>query len=125
MPAISFSVFKDKIKSGAKRQTIRSVRKRAIATGDKLYLYWKQQSPKDCKKLGETYCTKAIPVRIEKMKAVLTYPEVGSYEIVHLDKFAEDDGFDNWQQLIEYFEKNYRLPFEGILIQWNSINVTD
>ena len=125
MPALSFSVFKDKIISGAKRQTIRTVRKNPIKERDKLYLYWKQQSPKDCEKLGEATCAKAIPVRIEKAKAVLTYPEVCNYEIVHLDKFAQDDGFDNWQQLIEYFEKNYGLPFEGVLIQWNRINVTD
>ena len=125
MPALSFSIAKDKIISGAKRQTIRSVRKRAIVAGDKLFLYWKQQSPKDCEKLGETYCTKAIPVRIEKAKAVLTYPEVCNYEIVHLDKFAQDDGFDNWQQLVGYFEKNYGLPFEGVLIQWDAINATN
>ena len=121
MPALSFSVFRDKILDGSKRQTIRGIRKRAIAAGDKLFLYWKQQSPKDCEKLGKATCTKAIPVRIERSRAVLTYPEVCDYEIVHLDKFAQDDGFDNWQQLIEFFEDTHGLPFTGVLIEWDGI----
>ena len=30
-------------------------------------------------------------------------------------------GFDNWQKLIEFFESAHGLPFEGVLIEWDSI----
>jgi len=120
MPALSFSVFKDKIISGAKRQTIRSVRKRAIATGDKLYLFWKQQSPKDCEKLGEATCTSVKHIQIMRNGYVMPYES--QMVKVHLDTFAIADGFDNWDDLIQYIEKSYGLPFEGVLIQWGDIN---
>ena len=123
MPALSFSVFKDKIISGAKRQTIRSVRKRAIATGDKLYLFWKQQSPKDCEKLGEATCTSVRHIQIMRNGYVMPYES--QMVKVHLDTFAIADGFKDWNDLIQYFEKNYGLPFEGVLIQWDAINATN
>jgi hypothetical protein len=123
MPALSFSVFKDKIINGAKRQTIRSVRKRAIATGDKLYLYWKQQSPKDCEKLGEATCTSVRHIQIMRNGYVMPYES--QMVKVHLDTFAIADGFKDWNDLIQYIEKSYELPFEGVLIQWDAINATD
>lgn len=126
MPALSFSIAKDKIISGAKRQTIRTIRKRAIATGDKLYLYWKQQSPKDCEKLGEATCIKAREISIctdgydfpDDQYSLVDHPSL-------LNEFAIADGFSDWKGLVSYFEKNYGLPFEGVLIQWDTINATD
>jgi len=41
MPPLSFAVFKDKILSGEKRQTIRKAWKIPIEVGDTLYLWWK------------------------------------------------------------------------------------
>jgi hypothetical protein len=118
MPALSFSVFKDKILDGSKRQTIRAVRKRAIATGDKLFLYWKQQSPKDCEKLGEATCIKVAPITITELGASCEDIGVRYY---CLDLFAQADGFDDWDEMREYFDKNYGLPFTGVLIEWDSI----
>lgn len=128
MPALSFSVFKDKILSGAKRQTIRSVRKNPIKEGDKLFLYWKQQSPKDCEELGEATCTSVKPITIYKDDCFVTLANKERENIddpCDLNKFAIADGFDNWDDLVKYFEKNYGLPFEGVLIQWDAINATD
>ena len=48
MPALSFKVFKEKLLSGEKRQTIRPIRKRSFKVGDKLVLYWKQRTKKCC-----------------------------------------------------------------------------
>ena len=123
MPALSFSVFKDKILGGAKLQTIRTVRKNPIKTGDKLYLYWKQQSPKDCEKLGEATCTSVRHIQIMRNGYVMPYES--QMVKVHLDTFAIADGFKDWNDLIQYFEKNYGLPFEGVLIQWDAINATN
>jgi len=46
MTAISFSVFKDSLLSGEKRQTIRKPRKNPIKVGGKLQIYWKQRQRK-------------------------------------------------------------------------------
>ena len=119
MPALSFSVFRDKIESGAKRQTIRSVRKSPIKSGDRLFMYWKQRSPKDCEKLGEATCTRVTPIEISKNRLVLPYISGGMFNV--LNAFAIADGFDNWQQLIEFFESAHGLPFKGVLIEWDSI----
>jgi hypothetical protein len=119
MPALSFSVFRDKIESGEKRQTIRAVRKNPIKEGDKLFLFWKQQSPKDCEKLGEATCISVKPIKISYGAVYCNIP------MASLEAFAIADGFDNWDDLVKYFEKNYGLPFEGVLIQWDAINATD
>lgn len=122
MPALSFSVFRDKILDGSKRQTIRGIRKRAIAEGDKLFLYWKQQSPKHCEKLGEATCVKAREISI--CTDAYDFPD-DQYSLVdhpsHLNDFAIADGFDNWQQLIEFLENTHGLPFTGVLIEWDGI----
>lgn len=125
MPALSFSIAKDKIISGAKRQTIRSVRKNPIKEGDKLFLYWKQQSPKDCEKLGETTCTAITPIVIEDTGYLVFDHKDKVPEFSGNDEFAIADGFKDWDDLVKYFEKNYGLPFEGVLIQWDAINATD
>jgi len=116
MPALSFSVHKHKIISGAKRQSIRADRKKPIKVGDKLYLYWKQRSP-ECEKLGETVCTKVSKSLINQDGV-----NVDDKIIINqtgLDQFAIADGFDNWQQLIEFFDKTHGLPFTGNLIEWD------
>lgn len=119
MPALSFSVFREKILDGSKRQTIRAIRKRAIATGDKLFLYWKQQSPKDCEKLGEATCTSVRHIQIMRNGYVMPYES--QMVKARLDTFAIADGFESWDDLVSYFEKSYGLPFKGVLIQWNGI----
>ncbi|MEA5489304.1 MULTISPECIES: ASCH domain-containing protein [Pseudanabaena] len=117
MPVLSFSVHKEKIKSGAKRHTIRALRKFPIKVGDKLYLWWKQRSP-EREKLGEAKCIKVSDVLINadgvNIDDKIIINKIG------LDNFAIADGFNDWQQLIEFFDKD-GLPFEGVLIQWDNI----
>jgi len=119
MAGISFSVFKDKILSGAKRQTIRAIRKNPIKEGEKLYMWWKQRSS-EREKLGEAKCTKIAPITISKHGA--SSPDL-SVRFHSLNEFAIADGFDNWQELVEFFESTHGLPFTGVLIQWDSIKV--
>lgn len=35
-----------------------------------------------------------------------------------LDSFARKDGFDAWELMLEFFDKQYGLPFEAVLITW-------
>ena len=118
MPLLSFSVFKDKILSGAKRHTIRAPRKNPIKVGDKLYMWWKSRSPKEKEKLGESTCINVVPVKIEKKFALC--PDL-SVRYHSLDEFAQADGFNNWQELIDFFERIHGLPFTGVLIEWDDI----
>ena len=118
MAGISFSVFREKILDGSKRQTIRAVRKNPIKEGETLYMWWKQRSP-EREKLGEAKCVRVTRIFIHRDSFVMPHilgqlPEI-------LDSFAIADGFDNWQQLIEFFENAHGLPFEGVLIEWDSI----
>ena len=121
MAGLSFSVFKGKILSGAKRQTIRAVRKNPIKEGGTLYMYWKQRSP-ECEKLGEAKCIKVREISI--CTDSYNFPD-DQYSLVdhpvHLNNFAIADGFNNWQELVKFFESTHGLPFEGVLIQWDSI----
>jgi len=116
MPALSFSVCREKILSGAKRQTIRGDRKFPIKKGDKLYLWWKQRIS-DREKLGNTTCLRITPITIERDRS--TMPNIVFTDPDLLDGFAIKDGFDNWQQLIEFFDKSHGLPFTGNLIEWD------
>jgi len=122
MPALSFSVAKDKIKSGAKRQTIRGDRKFPIKEGDKLFLWWMQRS-KNREKLGEAFCLSVRSVTISTDN--LSYCDNGYDSTVRDDfdllKFAVDDGFNNWSELVVFFENQHGLPFTGNLIMWDEL----
>jgi hypothetical protein len=121
MPLLSVSVFKDKILSGAKRRTIRAPRKIPIKVGDKLYMWWKSRSPQR-EKLGEATCINAREISI--CTDSYDFPD-DQYSLVDhpslLNNLAIADGFNNWQELIEFFEKTHGLPFTGVLIEWDSI----
>ncbi len=115
MPAISFSVFKDKILSGEKTQTIRKLRKNPIKVGDRLHLYWHQRSP-DGVLLFKTICTEIISVRIEQH--IIWLNDETPLTDLGRDSFAIADGFDNWEHMRDCFENIYGLPLEGVLIKW-------
>ncbi len=130
MAGISFSVFKDKILSGAKRQTIRAIRKNPIKEGEKLYMWWKQRSS-EREKLGETTCINVVPLTIEKHGLICAEPlgqiVLGRKDLMisdqALNEFAIADGFNNWQELVEFFESTHGLPFTGVLIQWDKLEI--
>lgn len=102
-PALSFSVFKEKLLSGMKCQTIRKVRVTPINVGDKLYIYWQQRS-KNSELLGVSECTWT---RTTLLKDV-TYEE------------AILDGFDGILALWDWFNKHYSLH-DTLKGQWQII----
>lgn len=119
MSGISFSIFREQILSGAKRQTIRAVRKNPIREGETLYMWWKQRSPQR-EKLGEATCTKVAPITITELGA--SCEDIGvRYHC--LDLFAQADGFDDWDEMRDFFENAHGLPFDGVLIQWDDLEV--
>jgi hypothetical protein len=92
MPLLGFSVFKDKILNGEKRQTIRKARKIPINIGDTLYLYWKLRT-KQCELLKVVKCTESLRVKFS--------------EFCDDENVARKDGFESAAQMREWFEKHY------------------
>jgi len=92
VPILGFTVFKDKILNGEKRQTIRKARKIPIKVGDTLYLYWKLRT-RQCELLKAVKCTEAFR---------LSYLDFCDDEDI-----ARRDGFENAAQMKEWFEKRY------------------
>ena len=112
--------FKEKVKSGAKCQAIaKKFRKNPIKAGDKLNLCWKQRSS-ECEKLGEAICVRVTPIEITTSYFSLPYILGGTMNV--LNAFAIVDGFDNWNQLINFFEETHGLPFKGVLIEWELLD---
>ena len=111
MPSLSFSVFRDKIERGEKRQTIRRARKRPIKVGDKLYLYWHQRQ-KDCRPIlvnGESVviCIDSYSLTWAELSALARY-------------MAKLDGFDSPKAFREFFESHYHPKPETLfdVILW-------
>ncbi len=121
MPAFNFA--KEvvwAIEMGLKSHTIRPVRRDGqppASVGDTLYLYTGMRT-KSCRKLGEGLCTHVVPVTISA--------EGVTYDGARFDeslskRFAVSDGFGRFEQMLEFFEKTYGLPFTGMLIKWDPV----
>lgn len=105
MPSLGFTLFRKKILSGEKKQTIRAVSKRVIKPGDSLFLYWHLRR-KDCELLKKTKCVEALKV---------TYRD-----FAYNDEIARKDGFKDSKELRKWFQKVHH-PFLGdqfYIIRW-------
>lgn len=111
------SRFADLVKSGAKRQTIRPERKRAIAVGDTLDLRaWSglpYRTPQI--RLVTAICTRIIPVRIYPLGISLDRrPLMGEAA----QMFAQLDGFKDEADMLRWFEAMHGVHFEGLVYLW-------
>jgi len=130
MPVIGFSVFKDKILNGSKRQTIRPLRKHPIKVGEKLYLFWHLRR-KDCVKLMEATCRETFFVEMFYSKvfnavSVLSFPDhvtgqpVRRMGLDEIEDLARKDGFENAREMMDWFNEKYcmdEMIFQ--VIRWN------
>lgn len=110
MPLIGFTVFKDKILSGKKRQTIRVLRKKPVEVGDKLCLYWHLRQ-KDCEKLKEAHCTEEFQIQFDSGFIFTDKVIKGSLNCAlsnkEKDRLAKKDGFKNAEEMLEWFYSKY------------------
>ena len=104
MGLIGFTVFRDKILSGEKRQTIRLPRKRPPKVGETLHLYWKLRT-KECEKLMEAICTEVLMKKWKEMK--------DDVELARLDGFNGLDDFRKW-----FARYNPTDETEFMIIRW-------
>lgn len=124
MPGVNFKAeFAKAVAAGEKTQTIRRVRKYPICVGDTLYLKTGQRTTK-CDALGEGICTSVTPIRITDMGAIVDQKVpvlLGS----RLNDIAKADGFQDWARLRAWFERQYGLPFDGVIITWRLVHDHD
>lgn len=112
MPALNFSVFREKIENGSKRQTIRLPRKRPIKVGDKLYLYWKMRT-KSCRPI-------LVKSKTEPPICTVSYSLTWSEIWDHADYMARLDGFDSRATFLAFFEQHYHPEPDTLfdVIRW-------
>lgn len=123
MPALNFKAqFAPLVESGAKRRTIRAFRKdgRDPKQGDPLYLYTGLRT-KAARLLLKTQCARARHVNIfgNNVRFVLHQGGRNLFDdVLNLDEFAQLDGFANWGEMRDWFDRTHGLPFNGLLIEW-------
>lgn len=124
MPALNFKArFAPLVEAGIKLQTIRARRNdgRDPRIGDKFYLYTGMRTAR-CRKLGEAICTERYPIIIELDGLHSAFVVVRlDGELIQgnaLADLARRDGFSDTCELIEWFDNEHGLPFEGYLYRW-------
>ena len=116
MPSLGFKRrWAGKVRDGVKRHTFRKERKRPINVGDKLIMFCGMRT-KNCERLGTHICTVVLPGRLDANGNMiidgrwLSGPEV--------EAFAVADGFAGCGEFRDWFEKQYGLPFDGVVLYW-------
>ena len=129
MPALNFQArFAPLVESGKKRQTIRALRKHPIRAGEQLYLFTGMRT-KSCRRLLTAVCTRAAKISITATSITIEWPSSVPHCVNRqwesrpsaLESFAIADGFRDWSELISWFKATHGLPFQGHLIEWESL----
>jgi hypothetical protein len=115
MPALNYARrFAADVKSGKKRQTIRAIRKRPFRIGDTLY-HWVDQRQPTRQSLGTHKCRMAVDIKIWPLMCSVGKRNLWGSEA---EELAIADGFDSFDDMAQWFDKVYGLPFCGQLIMW-------
>lgn len=117
MPLLGFKKqFAPLVETGRKRQTIRAKRRdgRNPHAGETLFLYTGLRT-KSCRKLRIETCKSSQEICIKSHGI-----NVAGEWLRHADVevLARNDGFDSFEQLLAFFEKEHGLPFWGLIIKW-------
>ena len=125
MVALNFQrQFVARIARGAKVQTIRAPRAdgRDPRPKQRLQLYTGMRT-KGCRKIGDAVCLNVVPIEVHADRVVLGAGAGRStLEGPYLDWFARLDGFNNWRELLGFFEAR-GLPFRGNVILWRRLEL--
>lgn len=112
------------ILAGDKLSTIRLERKRKIAVGDTLDLRQWTGKPYRSKqaKVRMVTVTRVCPVDI--VRGILDEERVycclrgEPLSVMHAEALARTDGFESFQEMVNWFNLVHGLPFAGVLIGW-------
>lgn len=134
MVAYSFKPqFEAALRSGDKAQTIRALGKRRHARPGEMVQIYVGMRTANCRLLFQSECIEAVPIIVQPFfgldkcepnrpylftpahKVILNGQALSIDEIHHL---ALADGFPDRHAFYQFFED--RLPFEGVLIRWQT-----
>jgi len=121
MPAFNFKKqFADKVERKEKKQTIRARRKdgRNPQVGQTAYLYFGMRT-KGCRKLGEGLITSVEAVCIERNGYSVNLFLDHGLCWNEKESLAKKDGFESFDEMVQWFEKTHGFPFYGFLIKWD------
>ncbi|MHA7818008.1 MAG: hypothetical protein ACX93N_16160 [Pseudohaliea sp.] len=120
MPALNFKPeFVPAIEADEKRQTIRPKRKWPIRTGDSLYLFTGMRT-RSCRRIGVATCLLERDITIKENGTILV--EGQAIYRRSAERLAIADGFSGLPALLDFFERQYGLPFHGQLIEWDHVD---
>ena len=109
--------FAEKVRDGSKCQTVRGQRDRHANPGEAVQLYTGMRTKQCDKLIPDSICTSVSKVVINNNLVMIDgWILWGS----NLEKFAIADGFANYADFLAFFKEVHRLPFEGVLIKWES-----
>ncbi len=98
------------IESGKKISTIRKSKRGAV--GRKMQLYVGQRTP-GCRLIKEVTCTAIYEFSINDHGLVsCKHPDAGY--------LWRQEGFDNREEFLDFFQDNYGFPFYGFLHEWSA-----
>jgi len=115
---LTFSVkkFENLIKTGVKKHTIRRDSKNRWRLGGKIH-FW-LGNPRNVKKnpypFGIGVVSDTLQVEIYPKRDYIVIDNYGYSEPEVLNQFAINDGFENWEEMKEFFKED----FKGKVIFW-------
>ena len=115
-----------------KTQTIRGHRKRHARQGEELQLYTGMRTS-FCQLIGKPTCS-----GVSKIHLSLFPSTVASFVQIHrwngsvsisgdgLQDFAKKDGFNNWRDMVDFWQVYHQgaHEFDGVLIEWDPETLT-
>jgi uncharacterized protein YqfB (UPF0267 family) len=119
MPALNFKKkFAPLVASGQKRQTIRKERKKRIKPGDILYLYTGMRT-RSVYRIMTTTCLKIDYVQLDRtLRHESAFVNNRTLVADERHDLAVADGFNTFSDLLDFFDFQYGLPFDGVIIHW-------
>lgn len=117
MVAFNFKVdFTPKIKSRIKTSTIRKTKRCSV--GDTMQLYTGQRT-KNCKKImDDVVCVGTAHIRFTANHHIKPSCEEGVILNDPNGSLYDQEGFSSNEEMFEFFDKHYGLPFSGWLHVW-------
>ena len=121
MPVIMFKPqFAELVRTGAKLQTVRPVRKHPVKVGDALTMrawvgrpYWSKQ-----RHLRFDTCRKTYGIDIDAHGLLWLNGGTVLLSAESHERFARTDGFKNHAEMTAWFKETHGLPFKGVVISW-------
>lgn len=121
MVAYSFKArFVPKIEAGTKRHTIRADRRRHAMAGEHVQLYQGMRT-RSCRLIGNPRCLLVGPIQIFVHQGVVECGPWTYRTAAELDRLAEYDGFDDWNDMRRFWEEEHpsAAVFSGQIIFWD------